>query len=94
MKEPVEKPQPGWLDELQTAATDTIATVKKLIAEGNARRLIIRGREDRHLLEIPLTAGVLIGSILVVLVPLLAAIGAVAALLVGMKFEIVRESRD
>jgi hypothetical protein len=94
MKEPVEKRATRWTEEIEIAASDLIATVKKLIAEGNVRRLIIKNTEGQSLLEIPLTAGVVIGGTLVLLAPVLAALGALAALLSKVKIEIVREHGD
>ena len=53
-----------------------IATVKKLIKQGNIRRIIIKDKKKKTLAEFPLTIGV-VGAILA---PTLAAIGAIAAL--------------
>lgn len=53
-----------------------LAKVKQLIKEGNVRRIKIFDKDDRELIVIPLTLGV-VGA---VLVPALAALGAVAAL--------------
>ena len=94
MKEPVEKRSTRWTEEIEIAASDLIATVKKLIAEGNVRRLIIKNTDGQSLLEIPLTAGVVIGGTLVLLAPVLAALGALAALLSKVKIVIVRDRED
>jgi len=91
MKQPVEKRSTRWTEEIEIAASDLIATVKKLVAEGNVRRLIIKNTEGHSLLEIPLTAGVVIGGTLVLLAPVLAALGALAALLSKVKIAIVRD---
>ena len=91
MKLPVGKRATRWTEEIEIAASDLIATVKKLLAEGNVRRLIIKNTEGQSLLEIPLTAGVVIGGTLVLLSPVLAALGALVALLRKVKIEIVRE---
>jgi hypothetical protein len=50
--------------------------VKELIHEGNVRRLVIKNDTGHTVIEIPLTAGV----VAAVLAPVLAAIGAIAAL--------------
>jgi hypothetical protein len=94
MKEPVEKRGKRWTEEIEIAAGDLVATVKNLVAEGNVRRLIIKNTEDRSLLEIPLTAGVVIGGTLALLAPVLAALGALAALLSKVKIVIVRDRED
>jgi CBS domain-containing protein len=50
--------------------------VKELVHEGNIRRIIIKNEEGERLIEIPLTIGV-VG---IALLPVWAAIGAIAAL--------------
>jgi Domain of unknown function (DUF4342) len=91
MKEPVEKRGSSWTEEIGIAAGDLVDTVKKLVAEGNVRRLIIKNTGGQILLEIPLTAGVVIGGTLVLLAPVLAVLGALAALLAKVKIAIVRD---
>jgi hypothetical protein len=51
---------------------------------------IIRNQEDEVLLEVPLTAGVAVGGVMTLIAPVLAALGAMAALLTHVKVEIVR----
>jgi len=63
-------------EEVRVNGEDLVAKVKELLHEGNVRRIIIRNEEGRTLIEIPLTVG-LVGMILV---PVWAAIGAIAAL--------------
>ena len=67
-----------------------VEKVKELINEGNVRRLIIRTPDNRVVLELPLTAGVVVGGVVTLIAPLLAALGAFAALLASVKIEIVR----
>jgi hypothetical protein len=67
-----------------------VGRTKELLEEGNVRRLIIRNREDEVLLEVPLTAGVAVGGVVTLVAPVLAALGALAALLTHVKVEIVR----
>jgi hypothetical protein len=68
-----------------------LQTVKRLIHEGNARRIIVKDAADRSFLEIPLTVGV-VGALMV---PVLVAIGAIAALAADYTLEVekVAESR-
>lgn len=54
---------------------DLVAKVKQLIKEGNAREIIIKNKKGQTIVVIPLTLGV-VGA---ALVPPLAAIGAIAA---------------
>ena len=82
--------QRTWTEQIEIAGRDLVERVKELIAGGNVTRLIIRGPNDELRLEIPLTAGVAVGGVLTVFAPLLAALGAMAALLTKVKIEIVR----
>jgi len=81
-------------EELEVDGSDLVDTVKNLINEGNVRRLIVKKPEGEVLIEIPLTAGVAIGGAMVVFAPVLAALGALAALLVKVTIEVVREGAD
>ena len=63
-------------EEFQVNGDQLIAKIKELLHEGNIRRISIRNEEGRTLFDIPLTVGV-VGAILV---PQLAALGAIAAL--------------
>ncbi|HEX2765055.1 MAG TPA: DUF4342 domain-containing protein [Candidatus Limnocylindria bacterium] len=62
--------------EFSLNGDEVVAKVKELIHEGNIRRIIIKNEEGRTMLEVPLTIGVLGAALL----PILAAIGAAAAL--------------
>jgi phage-related minor tail protein len=66
---------------------ELLKKVKQIIHEGNVNRIIIKNEEGHTYLEIPVTIGV-IGAILA---PVLAAIGALAALAVRFKIEVVRK---
>ena len=65
-----------WTEEIQTTGEQLLAKVKELVHEGNVRRVIIKDEEGKTLIEVPLTLGV-VGA---VLLPVWAAIGAIAAL--------------
>jgi hypothetical protein len=64
-------------EEFHVNGDEILSKVKELIKEGNIRRIIIKNEEGKPLIDIPLTVGV-VGT---VIVPQLAAIGAIAALL-------------
>lgn len=80
-----------WKEEIELAGSQLVERVKELIAEGNVRRLIISTAEGKVMLEIPLTAGVAVGGVVTIIAPVLAALGALAALLAHVKVQIVRE---
>lgn len=79
-----------WTEELEVSGKEVVDTVRDLLHQGNVRRIIIRKPDDTVLLEIPLTAGVAVGGILVTFMPLLAGLGALAALLASVKIQVVR----
>jgi len=80
----------SWTEEIEIAANELVDRVKELIEEGNVRRLIIRKGDGDILLEVPLTAGVAVGGAVTLIAPVLAALGAMAALLVKVRVDIVR----
>src|SRR5215213_3404829 len=82
-----------FTEHIEIAASDLVDRTKELIEEGNVRRLIIRNQDDEVLLEVPLTAGVVGGAVTIV-APVLAALGALAALLTHVKIEVVRARED
>ncbi len=65
---------------------ELLKKVKEIIHEGNVNRIIIKNEEGKTYLEIPVTIGV-IGALLA---PVFAAVGALAALAVNFKIEVVR----
>ena len=84
------KQENDWTDEILVTGNELVERIKKLVAEGNVRRLIIRKPDGESLLEVPLTAGVAVGGTFTILAPVLAALGALAALLAEFKVEVVR----
>jgi len=65
-----------WTEEIKTSGEQLVGTVKELMHEGDIRRIIVKNEEGKTLIEIPLTLGV-VGALLV---PVAAALGAIAAL--------------
>ncbi len=79
-----------WTEELEVAANEVVDTVRELLHQGNVRRIIIRKSDDTVLLEIPMTAGVAVGGAIALFTPVLAGLGALAALLASVKIQVVR----
>ena len=63
-------------EEYSVKGDDLLSKVKSIIQAGNVRKIIIKDKDDKDLIVIPLNAGVVIA----VLAPVLAAVGAIAAL--------------
>jgi Domain of unknown function (DUF4342) len=75
-------------EELHLTGDELLAKVKELVHEGNIRRVIIRNEAGATLIEIPLTFGVVGAALL----PVWAAVGAIAAL--ATDCSIIVERRD
>lgn len=75
-------------EEFTVSGEELLAKVKSLINEGNIRRIIIKDESGKVLVEFPLTIGV-VGALLA---PILAAVGAIAALVT--KCTIIVERRE
>ncbi len=88
------KAERTWSEEIEIAGSELVERFKQLVAEGNVRRVILRTPDDKLLLEIPLTAGVAVGGVVTIFAPLLAALGAMAALLVRVRIEVVRAADE
>jgi hypothetical protein len=73
-------------EEFSVSADKLVENVKRLLHEGNVTRIIVRDEDEKTLLEIPATAGV-IGA---VLVPWLVALGAIAALATNCRIVVER----
>lgn len=74
-------------EEFMVDGKDVVDTVKKIIKEGNARKIIIEKEDGKELMTIPLT----FAAVGAVFAPVLAAIGAMAALLTKCKIIVIKE---
>ncbi len=74
-------------EEVKVKGEDLLKKVKELIREGNIRRIIIKNENGEPYVEIPLTLGV-VGM---VFAPVLAAVGAIAALASNFTIEIQKK---
>jgi hypothetical protein len=77
-------------EEFKVNGEELLRKVKELIAEGNVRRITIKNKEGKSIIELPLTVGV-VGA---VLVPPLAAVGAIAALVTECTIAVEREIKQ
>jgi phage-related minor tail protein len=73
-------------EEFKVHGEELLGKIKELFREGNIRRIIIKNEEGMVYLEIPVTIGI-IGAIFA---PVLAAVGALAALAANFTIEVVR----
>jgi Domain of unknown function (DUF4342) len=79
------EPRSVW-ESLNVAGDQAVDTLKRLLREGNVRRIRIKSKQGRTLLDLPVNAGVL-GF---VLAPAWVTVGAVAALVGGLTIDVER----
>lgn len=77
-------------EEFILAGSEVIEKIKAIISEGNARRIILKGEDGKILVEFPLTLGI-VG---VALAPVLAAVGAIAALVAKLTLVVEKDDDD
>ncbi|EXJ16782.1 hypothetical protein D779_2393 [Imhoffiella purpurea] len=65
--------------------------VKDLIQQGNVRRLIIQRPSGKVLADVSLTTGIGVAGVLTLLAPMLAALGAMTALITQFRVRIERD---
>ena len=77
-------------ESFKVTGDELLSKIKEIIKEGNARRVIIKNESDETIIEFPLT----IGAIGVVFAPLLAAIGALAALITECTIVVEKKPKE
>lgn len=74
-------------EEFKVNGDEIVKKIKELIKEGNVRRIIIKNEKDETIIEFPLTIAV-VGT---VFAPVLAAVGALAALMTNCTIVVERK---
>lgn len=83
-----EREAPTTTEQFTMTSEDVMEQIKKLVHEGNVRRVTIKSPEGHTIVEFPLTVGV-VGA---ALVPVWAAFGAIVALVANCTIEVVRKA--
>lgn len=87
------EPEPKvTVEEFKISGDTLVSKVKELIHQGNIRRIIIKNEEGRTLIEIPMTIGVVGGVVGAAMFPVIAAIGAIGAVVAHLT--VVVEKRE
>ena len=76
-----------WREKIEGTTDQILAQIKRLIDEGNIRRVVVK-QQGRVIAEFPLTVGV-VGT---VIAPVAAAIGALTAVLADCSIEVEKTS--
>lgn len=74
-------------ETFQVKGAELLEKVKELIKEGNIRRITIKDKNGKEIIQFPLTIGV-VGALIA---PVLAAVGAIAALITECTITVERE---
>ena len=77
-------------EEYSVSADEAVKKIKEVLDEGNVRRIVIQTDEGKTLIEFPLTIGVAAAAGVLLLAPLLAAVGALAAIVTDMRIVVER----
>ncbi len=75
-----------FVEEVHVLGRDLVDKVKSLIHEGNVQRIIVKDEHGNTFLEIPVT----VALISTILAPILAALGAISALVAKFTVVVVR----
>ncbi len=75
-------------EEFTINGESLVAKVKELVQEGNIRRIIIKNERGETLIELPVT----VAAVGALLVPVLAAVGTIAALVTKCTIVVERRS--
>jgi uncharacterized protein DUF4342 len=78
-----------WWETIKAEGGQLLEKLKELVEAGNIRRIVVK-QQDRTIAEFPLTVGV-VGA---VVAPVLAAVGAIAALASDCKIEVERVKKN
>ena len=77
------------VEEIHVLGRDLVDKVRELIHEGNVQRIVVKDEHGNTFVEIPVT----VAAVGVILAPLLAAIGAISALVAKFTIVVVRSER-
>lgn len=79
-------------EEFRIQGDELVKKVKAIIHEGNIRRIIVKNEAGHTLIEIPLTVGVVGGVLSAALFPVLAAVGAIGAVVAHLTLVIEKRA--
>lgn len=77
-------------EEFHVSGDELVGRVKELVKEGNIRNVTIKNEQGEVLLTIPLTMGVVGAAATVIFLPVLAALGALAAIVAKLTIVVER----
>lgn len=89
MKDP-QQTATKFVERIEVAGDQLVSKINELIRDVNARRVVIKDQRGHELLTLPLNVSVVAGGVLTLASPVLAAVGALAALAARVHLEVER----
>ncbi len=80
----------NFVEEVQVLGRDLVDKIRELVHEGNVQRIVVKDEHGNTFLEIPVT----IAAVGVILAPILAALGALSAMVAKFTIVIVRSEPE
>ena len=80
-------------EEFRVDGDKVVGKIKEIVNEGNVRRIILRTEDGKDLIEVPLTIGVGVVGVSLIFAPVLAAIGALAAIVTKISIVVERDDK-
>lgn len=80
-----------WIDELKVSGEELLETVKELVHEAGVRRILVKGKDGKTLIEVPLALGL---SGVILLPPVWTVLALFSALLTDCTIAVVRAGEE
>ena len=80
----------NFYEEFKVKGRELVDTVRKLIHEGNVRRIIVKDEKGHTFLEIPVT----VAAVGIIVAPVLAAVGAIAMMAANFTVVVQRAKEE
>ena len=84
----------SFTEEIKGSASEAIKQIRKLIKEGNARRLMIKDKKGKVLFQTQLTAGLAGSALVTAMAPIASAIGMFALFMNDIKIIVEKYPAD
>ena len=81
-----------WNDWFEAAGNKLIDRTKELIAEGSVRRIVVKNGSGKQIFQVPLNAGVAVGTAAIIVNPVVTTIGVFGFMLARFKVEVVQNT--
>jgi Domain of unknown function (DUF4342) len=81
-----------FVKEIEVAGRDLVEQIQELVRQGNARRVTVHAEDGHELLSVPLTVGVALGGLVTLSAPVLAGLGALAAMVSHARLVVTHEA--